>query len=123
MGRCTISGKRYVYVVKRLFLLLCIAGFTLTVTTAYTQPLENDISITNIIHPGYNNRPDSVFLHSKSLYNQSVKAGDMVGQGQALQQMGDVCFHLGHFAQALEYYLEAVQLFEENKRNDLLATA
>lgn len=65
--------------------------------------------------------PDATFLRFKELYRQSVHAGDISGQGTALTNMGAICFHLGHYAKALEYYLEAKKLFEKSSQKQSLA--
>jgi tetratricopeptide (TPR) repeat protein len=70
-------------------------------------------------HPDFH--PDSAFLQFKEAYNRALKADQPIAQGTALQQMGKLCFHMGHYAQALEYYLQANGLFRDHKREDLLA--
>lgn len=69
--------------------------------------------------PGF--RPDSAFLAFKEVYTKAQQAGQAIEQGMALQEMGELCFHMGHYVQALEYYLQACGLFREHQREDLLA--
>lgn len=65
-------------------------------------------------------RPDSLFLNLKQQYNQALQNGNDTAQGMILGKMGTLCFHMGQFPQALEYYLDATQLFKKiNRPNDL----
>ncbi len=59
----------------------------------------------------YFNKPDSLFVSLKETYNHAIKTDDWQTQAMALNQMGKICFHLGHFTQALEYYLDANKLY------------
>ncbi|HTN17329.1 MAG TPA: tetratricopeptide repeat protein, partial [Chitinophagaceae bacterium] len=68
----------------------------------------------------YSLKPDSLYLVLKDRYAAAVQAKDNTAQGMLLQKMGELCFHMGQYAQALEYYLDAAQLFrQDNKQNEL----
>lgn len=65
--------------------------------------------------------PDSVLLLLKREHAEAVQKNDMRGAGITLQQMGRICFNQGHYAQALDFYLNADKLFDDLKAADLLA--
>ncbi|GEP97789.1 tetratricopeptide repeat protein [Chitinophaga cymbidii] len=56
---------------------------------------------------------DSAFLAQKEAY---LKAKDKPAAALALRQMGRICYHLGHYPQALDYHLQAAKLFRETGR-------
>ncbi|RYE23892.1 MAG: tetratricopeptide repeat protein [Sphingobacteriales bacterium] len=87
---------------------------------SFAQDKSNEINVRMSPYI-YNNKPDSAFLHYKQQYDDALLAKKPLEQGKALQQMGVICYHLGHYAQALEYYLDAVPLFEETNSQSLLA--
>lgn len=66
-------------------------------------------------------RPDSLFLNLKQQYNQALQNGNDSEQGILLGRMGELCFHMGQFPQALEYYLDATQRFRKMKLQNNLA--
>jgi tetratricopeptide (TPR) repeat protein len=68
-------------------------------------------------------RPDSIFLKKKAIYNTALLAGNLTLQGEMLIDMGEISFHLGHFPQTLQYYLDAAEVFQKVKRKDLLANS
>lgn len=57
--------------------------------------------------------PDSIFLDLKKKHNQAVKQNDELNAGIYLQQMGEVCYVLGHYSQALDYHLQAGAIFQK----------
>lgn len=61
---------------------------------------------------------DSAFLAQKEAYS---KAKDKSEAALALRQMGRICYHLGHYPQALDYHLQAAKLFRETGRMMQLA--
>lgn len=58
-------------------------------------------------------RPDSSFLALKDAYNHALEKKDQLAAASCLAQMGQICFHLGHFPQALDYHLQASGLFRK----------
>ncbi len=61
---------------------------------------------------------DSTFLALKEAYNKAIEQKNMVAAATCLQQMGQTCYHLGHYPQALDYHLQAAELFRaEGKRS------
>lgn len=66
-------------------------------------------------------RPDSAFRLIKDIYDKTNKAGDHVASGVCLQQMGAICFRLGHYAQAFDFYSQADRVFRQ--QNELLLLA
>jgi tetratricopeptide (TPR) repeat protein len=69
----------------------------------------------------YFNKPDSLFVSLKEIYNNAAKIDDWETQAAALNQMGKICFHLGHFTQSLEYYLDANKMYNKVNRPELQA--
>lgn len=55
------------------------------------------------------NEHNNKLLVLKARYNTAVQAEDMSGQGRILKETGNLCFHLGHFPQAMEYLLDALK--------------
>ena len=68
-----------------------------------------------------NLHPDSIFLSLKKQYAQVSEEGDKSATGRVLQKMGQVCFHMGHYSQSLDFYLQATTLFRESGNNPALA--
>ena len=66
-------------------------------------------------------RPDSLFMALKKQTAEASAKGNFMEQGIGLKQMGELCFHLGHYQRALEYYLEAGKIFEQKGDLSLLA--
>lgn len=65
--------------------------------------------------------PDSALIILKKLHAQAVDNNDKLSEGQCLQQMGQICYNQGHYAQALDFYLHADKLFSASKNQDMLA--
>lgn len=65
--------------------------------------------------------PDSVFLQLKALYDKAIDDKQFTTAAQSLQQLGQLCYHLGHYAQALDFHLQANDLFVKEKRVDMQA--
>lgn len=60
---------------------------------------------------------DSAFLALKEALG---KATDKPSSARYLQQMGRICYHLGHYPQAMDYLLQSARLFRETGlRKDL----
>ena len=66
-------------------------------------------------------RPDSTFLALKDAYNRAVEKKDPLAAARCLVQMGQICFHLGHFPQALDYHLQASDIFRKEGASQQLA--
>ncbi|WP_118975399.1 tetratricopeptide repeat protein [Taibaiella koreensis] len=65
--------------------------------------------------------PDNDFLKLKDAYRNALGNRQPVAAADILRQMGNICYHLGHFAQALEYYLQAERLLEQEHEYARLA--
>lgn len=65
--------------------------------------------------------PDSVLIILKKLHADAVRDNDNLTAGLSLQQMGQICFNQGHYAQALDFYLHADKVFGQIGNKDLLA--
>ncbi|XHR95100.1 hypothetical protein ACFJIV_33570 [Mucilaginibacter sp. UC70_90] len=57
----------------------------------------------------------------KKLHADAVRDNDNLTAGLSLQQMGQICFNQGHYAQALDFYLHADKVFGQIGNKDLLA--
>lgn len=65
--------------------------------------------------------PDATFRLLKEKYTKANEQKDAVRAGIYLQQMGQICYHFGHYPQALDFHLQAGKLFKANQKKDLLA--
>jgi len=65
--------------------------------------------------------PDSAFLLLKEMYSQSIAKKDRLGMGICLQQMGQVCYYLGNYPQALDYHGQADKIFREEDDRQRIA--
>ncbi|MVT07391.1 tetratricopeptide repeat protein [Chitinophaga tropicalis] len=99
--------------VIRFFLLLCLGGLPVIYLAA--QQLEQ--------HEEYRRQgPNTEFLALKDAYNQAVEKKDPLAAADCLEKMGEICFHLGHYPQALDYHLQAGQIFREQGAQDRVAS-
>ncbi|SEW53948.1 tetratricopeptide repeat protein [Chitinophaga arvensicola] len=55
--------------------------------------------------------PDAAFLALRRMHDLAISNQDEVTAGKCLQQMGKVCFILGHYAKSLDYYQQAANIF------------
>ena len=70
---------------------------------------------------------DSLFIKQNENYKQAKESGNILAQAEALQNMGQICYQLGLFTQALNYHSKADELFRSkhyqkqaaNNLNDL----
>ncbi len=65
--------------------------------------------------------PDSALIVLKKMQAKAIMNEDAVTEGSCLQQMGQICFNQGHYAQALDFYLRADKIFDGVGNKDLLA--
>ncbi|MFD1257663.1 tetratricopeptide repeat protein [Mucilaginibacter terrae] len=87
---------------------------TLKAQTNQSQQLNQALIISQ-------HHPDSALIVLKKVHATALKNNDMVVAGNSLQQMGQICFNQGHYAQALDFYQHADKLFNQQKNKDLLA--
>jgi len=70
---------------------------------------------------------DALFIKQNDSYKQAKENGNILAQAEALQNMGQICYQLGLFTQALNYHSKADELFRSkhyqkqaaNNLNDL----
>lgn len=70
---------------------------------------------------------DALFIKQNENYKQAKENGNILAQAEALQNMGQICYQLGLFTQALNYHSKADELFRSkhyqkqaaNNLNDL----
>lgn len=65
--------------------------------------------------------PDSALIVLKKIHADALSSSNLPVAGISLQQMGQICFNQGHYAQALDFYLHADKLFSQQNNKDLLA--
>jgi tetratricopeptide (TPR) repeat protein len=65
--------------------------------------------------------PDSAFTLLKEKYSKSLEDKDPLTTGISLQHMGQICYYLGNYPQALDYHHQADRLFRDQHRKDLVA--
>jgi cytochrome c-type biogenesis protein CcmH/NrfG len=63
-------------------------------------------------------QPDSALMLLRQLHVQAVSKHQPLIAAQSLQQMGQICFKQGHYAQALDFYQHAEQLLEPEKQKN-----
>jgi tetratricopeptide (TPR) repeat protein len=66
--------------------------------------------------------PDSALIILRKISARAVERKDGLTEGMCMQQMGQICYNQGHYAQALEYYLHADKIFSSDNHPDLQAT-
>lgn len=65
--------------------------------------------------------PDSALLELKKMYDKATQQKDPLTMGTSLQRMGNICYYLGNYPQALDFHLRADKIFRELGRRELLA--
>lgn len=65
--------------------------------------------------------PDSALMGLRKLHAKAVEKHDALTEGLCLQQMGQICYNQGHYAQALDFYLRADKLFSEHTNKNFAA--
>ena len=66
-------------------------------------------------------KPIESLIELKKIYAQSIENGNVILEGQCLQQMGKVCYRQGHFRQSLDFFLKADKIFSGFDKPTLLA--
>ncbi|RZL35806.1 MAG: tetratricopeptide repeat protein [Pedobacter sp.] len=66
-------------------------------------------------------KPIESLVDLKKIYARAIENNDAVLEGECLQQMGKVCYHQGHFRQALDFYLKADKIFSSKNMSLSLA--
>jgi tetratricopeptide (TPR) repeat protein len=94
------------------FILLCL--FIIPATRTYAQDsLQSQLQAADKLS---RQSPDAAFLALRKMHYQAVSTNDDVTAGKCLQQMGKICFTLGHYAKSLEYYQQAATLFAATRQ-------
>lgn len=65
--------------------------------------------------------PDSALIVLKKIHAAALNNDDIAIAGLSLQQMGQICYNQGHYAQALDFYLHADKLLSQQGDKDMLA--
>lgn len=93
--------------------------FLLTSISAFAQD-DHELSIDRLETSPYAT-PNTEFLRLKEAYKKASADKHYSQAAALLQKMGKMCYHLGHFSQSLEYYLQAEHLLEQQGRENQLA--
>lgn len=93
-------------------IVLCLFIFPATNTSAQDSL---QIQLEAAGKPGQQS-PDAAFLALRKMHDQAMSAHNEVAAGKCLQQMGRICFTLGHYAKSLEYYQQAATLFAATRQ-------
>ncbi|WP_454802172.1 tetratricopeptide repeat protein [Mucilaginibacter phyllosphaerae] len=65
--------------------------------------------------------PDSALIILKKIHAEATDKKDGLTEGLCLQQMGQICYNQGHYAQALDFYLHADKVFNDLNNPNLSA--
>jgi tetratricopeptide (TPR) repeat protein len=65
--------------------------------------------------------PDSSFLELREDLEKALQEKDNAAAGSSLRQMGRICYHMGHYPQALDYHLQASGLLRLSGKQDMMA--
>jgi tetratricopeptide (TPR) repeat protein len=65
--------------------------------------------------------PDSALIILRRMHAKATAKDDVVTAGLCLQQMGQICYNQGHYAQALDFYLHADKALSTQSNKDLIA--
>jgi len=106
---------------RYLFNILVALTFLALSLTGMGQTQENDraeLAYTQRLSQQF---PDSAFLLLKEMYSQSLAKKDRAGTAICLQQMGQICYYLGNYPQALDFHLQADKIFREVGHRDQIA--
>ncbi|MFA6057586.1 MAG: tetratricopeptide repeat protein [Taibaiella sp.] len=102
-------------------ILIAILSLSFFAPFASSAQEERDLRIDQLERNPYP-EPTTAFLKLKESYKSAVTAKQFTLAATDLQQMGNMCYHLGHFSQSLEYHLQAEQLFEQEHQYRLMAS-
>ncbi|MBO9727341.1 MAG: tetratricopeptide repeat protein [Chitinophaga sp.] len=86
------------------FIVLCLFIFPASAQDSLQRQLQAAATLSQ-------QSPDAAFLALRKMHDQAVASHDDAAAGKCLQQMGRICFTLGHYAKSLEYYQEAATIF------------
>src|SRR3569833_2347874 len=89
--------------------------------TGKGQTQENDRSELAYAQRLSQQFPDSAFLLLKEMYSQSLAKKDRLAMATCLQQMGEICYYLGKYPQALDFHLQADKIFREGGHREQIA--
>jgi len=82
---------------------------------------QGDAPLKLLAEEDYTSAPDSSFLLLKKEYNRALEKKDPIAAARTLQRMGQLCFHLGHYPQSLDYHLQAGDIFRQQGQKALQA--
>jgi len=66
-------------------------------------------------------KPDSDFIQLKAHYLRSLNKQEYLAAAHDLQKIGKIFYHWGHYAQSLEYHLQAEKLYEQEHQSRMIA--
>jgi len=102
------------YTVLLLFTFVVSTAFAAGVAGPTPRMLDGTLALSQLY-------PDSAFLILKRLHQIALGANDKKTIGVSLQQMGKISYAQGHYAQSLDYHLQAEKVFLQLEDKKLLA--
>ena len=94
--------------------MIVMAGNNAAVRAQSPLTLDNAIALSQ-------DYPDSAFLKLRETYNKAQENKDYVTAASCLRQMGIICYHFGHYAQSLDFHLQAAEIFSRENCPELVA--
>ncbi|WP_164974275.1 tetratricopeptide repeat protein [Filimonas effusa] len=65
--------------------------------------------------------PDTAFMLLREIYNKAQDEKERVVAARCLRQMGVISYYFGHYAQSLDFHLQASEAFAKEGQDELLA--
>ncbi|RAJ11134.1 tetratricopeptide repeat protein [Chitinophaga skermanii] len=90
-------------------------------TSKAQNDLRMEVELPSGLERNHVSYPDSLFLQLKANFNMAMEQKDNLSAAKALREMGQVCYHLGHYPQSLDYFQQAVNYFRLTNSPQLLA--
>jgi len=110
------TGKHHYNSLRNSFLIFLFSLLTGTVQAGNNKTITAAEERLKYLGQLGQSTPDTAFLAVKDLYNDAVARKNPLLQALCLRQMGTICYHLGHYAQALDYHLQAGRLFRSQNK-------
>lgn len=87
-------------------------------TVIAQQPLVNELEKAISLS---RESPDTAFVILREIYNKALDDKAMVVAARCLRQMGLISYYFGHYAQSLDFHLQAAEAFAKEKEDEWLA--
>src|SRR5882757_10888240 len=105
---------------------ICFRGLALAIILSMSLSDDAQVQENDRAELAYTQRlsqqfPDSAFLLLKEMYSQAIAKKDRPSTANCLQQMGQICYYLGNYPQALDFHLQADKIFREGGHREQIA--